>query len=260
MKNLENKVVMEETLQEAGLTRNEAKVYWKLLTTGQLCTRALARECKLYRSCVYDSLDQLIKKGLVSFICKDKVKWFEAVEPESLLSWIREKEKSLEAILPALKLEIKLKKTIKSEAIILEGMKAFRHVMLNFLEKQSPILVYGIPSEVPDIVRYFIESFHKQRIDKKVWMKHIYNQDALDRIRYLNTLPHTEAKCLPEEFSSPISTMICKDEIILISWEPLTMIQIRNEGLAKAYQKYFEILWEKARKPSKWNKMKRTKA
>ena len=87
-------------------------------------------------------------------------------------------------------------------------------------------------------------------------MKHIYNQDAMERIHYLNGLSYTEARCLPQEFNSPISTMICKDEIVLISWEPMTMICIRNKVLTKAYEKYFEILWEKADKPKKQDEKK----
>ncbi len=172
---------MEDALIEIGLTRNEAKVYWTLLTNGPLCTRALARECKLYRSSVYDLLDQLIKKGLISFVWREKIKWFEAVDPEGLLRWLQDKEQTVQELLPRLKLEVKLKKTAPSKAIILEGMKAFRQVMLSFLEKNRPVLVYGIPSSVPGIVRYFIESFHKQRAEKKVWMKHIYNKEAWER-------------------------------------------------------------------------------
>lgn len=239
---------MEEELIEIGLTRNEAKIYQVLLQKGPSYARELARECKLYRSCVYDALDQLVKRGLVAFMEKDKTRSFEALEPKSLLMWFREKEIRIASLVPKIQLEMSLQKEPKSKATIIEGIKAFRVVLFSWLEKKSAILVYGIPAIVPEMVRYFIEVFHQERIRKKVWMKHIYNEEALERIQYLNTLPYTEAKYLPEKFSSPVSTMICKDEVMLISWQPLTMIRIRNESLAKAYEKYFDILWEKAKK------------
>ncbi|MEK6963857.1 MAG: helix-turn-helix domain-containing protein [Nanoarchaeota archaeon] len=244
---------MEEALTEIGLTRNEAKIYQTLLQNGPLCVRMLARESKLYRSCVYDALDQLLKKGLVAFMEKEKIRWFEALEPTSLLTWFKEKETLLASLIPKIQLEMSLQKESesKSKASMVEGIKAFRVIMFSWLEKKSLILVYGIPCAVPKIIRYFIESFHKERIRKRVWMKHIYNEEAKERIQYLNTLPYTEARYLPEKFSSPVSTMVCKDEIMLISWQPLTLIRIRNEALAKAYEKYFDILWEKAKKPKK---------
>ncbi len=242
---------MEESLVEIGFTRNEAKVYSTLLQQGPLCVRVLARECKLYRSCAYDALDQLLKKGLVSFIEKEKVKQFEALEPKSLLVWYQEKEGLLKSLIPKIQLERTLNKEPSSKACVVEGTKAFRTLLFSWLEKRKPILVYGIPEAVPQIVRYFIDGFHKERVRKKVWMKHIYNKEASKRVQYLNTLPFTEARYFPEELSSPASTMICKDEVMLISWQPLTLIRIRNESLAQAYQRYFKILWEKAKKPKK---------
>ncbi len=242
---------MEEILVEAGLTKNEAKIYGALLQSGASCVRVLARECRLYRSCVYDALDQLGKKGLVAFTEKDKIRQFEALDPESLLLWFKEKEALLQTLVPKIKLEMTLREETPCKASVSEGVKSFRVILFRWLEKKSPILVYGVPKNVPGIVCHFIDLFHKERIQKKIWMKHIYNEEASDRIQYLNTLPYTVARCLPNKFSSPVSTMVCKDEVMLISWQPLTLIRVRNESLAKAYAKYFEILWEKARKPKK---------
>jgi len=248
---------MEECLTDLGLTKNEAKAYWTLLRQGPLCARVLARQCQVYRSCAYNALDQLMKKGLVSFFDQKSVRQYQALKPESLLVWYKEREATLKSLLPKLRLEVNLNKNTSSKACMAEGLKAFRILMYDWLSKKSPILVYGIPAKVPLITQYFIEAFHQERIRKKTWMKHIYNQEASARIKYLNKLPCTEAKCLPEAFSSPVSTMICKDEVALIAWEPLTITRIQNEALAKAYEKYFEILWEKAKKRVSNGKIRR---
>ena len=110
---------------DLGLTKNEAKIYLKLLTRGALCARALARECKTYRSSIYDSVERLTKKGLVSFIWHDKIRWFQAAEPEALVSWINGREQTVKALLPRLKLEMKLKKQILPRKLnVQKGLRA----------------------------------------------------------------------------------------------------------------------------------------
>lgn len=65
-----------------------------------------------------------------------------------------------------------------------------------FLKYNEPILVYGIPKEAPEKMKTFIPHFHNRRIPQKIVMKHIYNHNAQERIKYLNTLPYTEARYL----------------------------------------------------------------
>jgi hypothetical protein len=75
-------------------------------------------------------------------------------------------------------------------------------------------------------------------------MKHIYNEDAKERIKYLNKIPLTEARYLPKEFNSPVSTEICGDEVMFVLWKASPIIvHIKSREIASFYKKYFEILW-----------------
>ena len=79
-------------------------------------------------------------------------------------------------------------------------------------------------------------------------MKHIYNKDAQDRIKYLNQLEYTEARYFPSDYNTTISTLICGNVVLLIFWEdPVSTILIENRAIAEAYKNYFDILWEEAR-------------
>ena len=96
-------------------------------------------------------------------------------------------------------------------------------------------------------MKHFIPGYHKRRQAKKIVMKHIYNYKAQDRIQYLNTLDLTEARYLPEEFDSQVSTIICGDEAVFTLWSPnVWSIRIKNQEIADSYKKYFYLLWEKA--------------
>ena len=65
-------------LERVGLTKNEIKIYLALLELGTTTTGPLTRKAGIHASRVYESLNNLIKKGLVSFVIKANIKHFSA--------------------------------------------------------------------------------------------------------------------------------------------------------------------------------------
>src|SRR3989338_863859 len=123
---------MQQELQKLGLTENESKVYLALLELGSTNAGQIIKKTKLHRNIVYDNLDKLIDKGLVSFIVAGKIKHFETTAPTELKEYIErqkkeivEKEKLADEILPQIKAR---RETIerKQEASIFKGKKALR--------------------------------------------------------------------------------------------------------------------------------------
>ena len=55
-------------LEKLGLNRNEAKVYFGLLQTVNTTASDLVKHLGLHRNIIYDNLEKLIEKGLVSFV------------------------------------------------------------------------------------------------------------------------------------------------------------------------------------------------
>ena len=81
-------------------------------------------------------------------------------------------------------------------------------------------------------------------------MYHIYNSDAQERNDFLNTLPFTKSKLLPPEYDTPVATALSGDELILnlvTEDKKLVSVSIQNKLLAEAYEKYFWVLWERAK-------------
>ena len=239
----------EKVLEELGLSTNESKVYLALLDIGATTAGKITDASKIHRTSVYDALERLIKKGLVSFIVKDETKFFEATHPKNLMSVLEEKKNLLNQFMPQLELSRKMAES-KGDACIFQGLKAAKDMMDHMLDLNDTILVYGVAKEAPMLAGAFLQDFHKRRIAKKVQFDHIYNTDAEERAKWLNTLPHTRAKVLPKEFDSPVATNICGDELILIMWQrDAIVIQIKNKQIADAYRNYFNLLWELAKTP-----------
>lgn len=237
-----------EILKECGLSNNEAKIYLALLESGTATATDIAKKTRLHRTNVYDSLKRMIEKGMAAHFQKDNTTCYEATNPEGLLNLMKQKEAILQSVLPQLKLARNLAKG-KTEARVFEGKQAIVEFLFDLLNCNDEILVYGIPKEVPDMLKTILPHFHKERVTKKVWMKHIYNHDARERINYLNSLPYTEARYLPEPFDSQVSTFVCGNEVVFTLWiDNMVTIRIENKLMADAYRKYFNLLYGKARK------------
>src|SRR3989344_6274974 len=82
-------------LQEIGLTNSETTVYSTLLKLGSIKVGDLMKKLTLHRSRVYEAINRLIEKGLVSYVIKNNVKFFQASDPERLLSYIEEQKEKL---------------------------------------------------------------------------------------------------------------------------------------------------------------------
>src|SRR3989344_6316022 len=85
-----------ENLQKAGLTEGEAKVYTALLKLGSSTSGPIIKESKVANSIIYRLLDSLIEKGLVSYIIKEKTKYFKAANPQKIMEFIEQKKGKLD--------------------------------------------------------------------------------------------------------------------------------------------------------------------
>lgn len=238
--------MQEEILQEIGLTQNESRVYLSLLKTKAVSATAVAQESKIHRVNVYDTLEKLKKRGLVSELNVGGKRIFSAANPESIINILREKEVKLKTILPQLQMNYVMQQKNYSVNLY-EGANSLRKRLLRFAEYNKPIYAWGIPKTVVDVIgKTFVEEMHQQRIKRKQWMYHIYNSDAKDRITYLNTLECTKARYLPQSYDSPVETNLCGDELLMIfPGEEIITVSIVNKALATAYEKYFWLLWDK---------------
>ena len=174
-----------------------------------------------------------------------------AAPPPSLKNIFNEKKIKLNKIIPQLELSGTLNKG-KHNVQVFEGYDYIRNMFLHFLEIGEDILDLNVPKFVLESMgSYFQSEIHKRRATNKQKMYHIYNKDALERIKFLNTLPYTYAGYLDDSNDQNVTTTICGDEVaIQVYYEdpkhkPMTIL-INNKDIADSYRSNFFILWEKA--------------
>jgi HTH-type transcriptional regulator, sugar sensing transcriptional regulator len=86
---------MLEDLISMGLTSGEARVFLALLKLGSAKVGQIVRDSHVSYSKIYDVLDRLSSKGLVSHIILGNIKHFNAVEPYRLEEFIKRKEQEV---------------------------------------------------------------------------------------------------------------------------------------------------------------------
>lgn len=235
------------SLLKAGLTENEAKLYLNLLEIGPKSASILAKRAGLHRRVVYDSLERLIKKGLVSYIIENKTKIFSPSNPKRIAEIIKEEESFIEQIMPEMMAFFNQKKeNTKRETSFFKGIEGLKSIFEDQIEesKNKEILILGASELAYEMLDIYFHWFDKKRIKNKIKTKIIFN-NTNKKFK----IPLSEIKYLPEKYSSNMAINIYKDKVAIILWrkqEPFAIL-IKEEEIAKAYRKHFEAMWRLAK-------------
>ena len=81
-------------LEQAGLTKGESEIYLVLVRIGESIASDIAKHTKIARPNVYDYLNKLKEKRLVSFVNKNNKTYYVPSPPGRLLDFMDEKKES----------------------------------------------------------------------------------------------------------------------------------------------------------------------
>lgn len=235
-------------LREIGLTNREIEVYVKLIEKGEAPASDIARETSVSRTHVYESLELLAKKGLVSSITKDFRKYYSATDPERIINYLEEEQKRIEQqksnvgkLVQDLK---KLKKPEEKKPIIekFEGKEGVKTILLDTLKiKKGELLVINASKDLLKNFPIFAQQYFKEKIKRKIYSKIIFSE----KFEFLD--PTAEKKFMLKTQTSPTMTIIYENKVAIIFWVEKPMgILIQSEEAAKEYTEYFKILWQTA--------------
>jgi len=238
-------MIMERTLEQAGLTRIESKIYLSLLDLGPSLAGMISRKSGVHRRSVYDAVERLIQKGLVSYIVRNNRKYFEAADPQSVLQFMRRKENDLTEKLPLLTAKYNATKE-KQETTFYKGKNGLKSVFEDELNVGEEILILGASSRATEILAYYFHWFDKRRVAKKIPVRLIYNQSK----RIKHNIKLAKIKYLPSEYENPAAMNMYGDRVAIIHWskERPFAILIRDREIAEGYKKYFELMWKIAKR------------
>ncbi len=241
----------EKLLEEIGLTRGEIVVYTALLKLGETTTGKIVEEAQISSGKIYEILEKLIKKGLASYILKDKTKYFSAASPKRILDYVHEREKQLKQKAEELKKElpffIGLEKTKvkKQEIRLFKGIKGFQTAIFEALDSLTltdEVLGMGIISTKGLAYNMLWRKWHAQRVKQKIKCKIIFSDRSTDYFRYFIKMPHTKVRVLKGITPAAVDVMGNTVLILTHGKEP-SVLSITNDEIAQSFTTFFNSLW-----------------
>ncbi|MFZ5955533.1 MAG: TrmB family transcriptional regulator [Nanoarchaeota archaeon] len=239
-----------EILQSIGLSKWESQTYLALLEIGETTTGFLVKESKVPQPKIYGVLDSLIKKGLVSYIIKGKIKYFQASDSKRLISLCKQKEEQVEKILK----DIQIKKQKNQSVEIFEGFKAIKIMLIAIIQDAKKGEEFygfstGKTSSNKEIEEFYEWWGERKKIsglkdhllisseNKKEFESNILEQDW----------EYVKKKTKYSRISFPGDVAIFRENVIMLNYETTpTAILIKSEEISKQYKDFFLGIWKKS--------------
>jgi len=228
------------TLQEFGLTEKEASVYLMLIKSGSSTANEIASKTKVHRVNLYDILERLQKKGLVSYVILGKRKHYEASEPKKILELEEERKQKIHDLILELNSERVLEKS-GQEATIYKDKKGIRAILEEIPKSETEVYLFasgwGFRENFPE----YTDIWHAQFKANKTKIKCLIS----NKFKNIEIPKPLEYKYLPSEFVFPSTTIIYENNVLIIMWGiyPLAIL-IKGKEIAESYKEFFQILWK----------------
>ncbi len=241
-----------KVLKNLGLTDNEITIYLDVLTYGESTAYDIGKRTGIYRVHVYDKLEQLMKKSLISQVYKGVKRCFSAANPSLILQIVdqqradlEEKEKEVkDTVIELSRLMHRSKENTIVE--VFKGVEGLKYVLKDILKIKKEVLITGIDDAkyeeaLPIFMQQYFRDLRKFGIQERVIT--VKKKGVFQFPKEI--APTTQYRFLEEQNFNPTNTFIYGHSVVIVTWgTPVTCVMINNKNLADTYRIHFEQLWK----------------
>jgi sugar-specific transcriptional regulator TrmB len=234
-------------LEKLGLNEKEAKVYLALLELGEGNIQQIAKESGIKRTTVYDIIDSLKAKNLLSQIAKNKKIIYFAEDPRKFEENIEEKKQTLKTVLPEL-LSIANRLEKKPKIKYFEGASGIAEIYEDTLRYSDyELLVWGSEKSKYGFGEDFLLGHYvPRRLKKKIWVRAIAPDSEMMRTyKELDEKSLRKVKLIKEP-NLPIEIEInlyANNKIAMMSFEEKFGLIIESQKIYTTLKSIFEMNW-----------------
>lgn len=233
-------------LRVLGLSDPEIRIYLALLESGPLLGSQLAKKTRVYRPYVYDTLEKLIGKGLVTYTIRKSKKEFGCAPPSALRKLLVEEQKQIqkkhglvESLIPELE-KIYIQKAPDYSIEVFEGkegLDSFYKLLSSLIKKKKVKEVFSYRIDLKKDLREKLELKIPRRIVLK--QTNIHSKQANQ---------NRQKKGIQENGIITFNNYVAIIEIK----EIIRVILIKNKNSAEVMKGMFDLLWKKQKSKKRY--------
>jgi len=236
-------------LAHVGFDEKEARVYLAGLELGKGTATAIAKRAELKRPIVYHVLERLKKRGFAhEATAHGKILSYSVSDPADILQNVRASFEDLRMVLPILRaFHHKQSKTARVEYF--EGKDAILSTFRMYERAKQTQFITSIErlnGIIPEEVRSWTMRYRNKAFKRKTFT--IVPDVLADREWAKQAaLAGIETRLLPKEMSIEMDFAIADDLVGITSFDPLFVVVIYSEAIARSAQQLFDLGWKYCR-------------
>jgi sugar-specific transcriptional regulator TrmB len=239
---------IKKPLSAAGLSDKEISIYLVLLPLSSATLQDVAKRIDLPRTTVYNTLNYLITKGLVTTVTKNKVLHYSSVDPSFLVNHLDQKKKLLESVLPQLQL-LQNEKTENSSVQLFSGFSGVYSIICDVFAKKQKTYYFGSYTKSLKILKHLPGNARTIRLERNISAEIIIDEDSEDIFSTKKYQKLTNLKILPSLVDFPVMIFIYGNKTAIYTLETdLAGLIIENSSVSKAMKLIFDVFWSQAKK------------
>lgn len=244
-----------ENLKELGLSEGQISVYSAVLELGISTLNKIQEKTGIERRNIYDILNKLIEKGLISYTVEKGKRTYQCTHPNKIFEEIKKKKEALE------KLELQMpeitaffeqaKPEIRAE--VFRGNEAIKSLLEESLNYKESYWIGGNSGVESTPLKNWFGHWMERRVKKKHMM-----YDLVDYGTYLEGLEPKDIEIhkknyyeycqLPEELRSPMVILIFGNKVAQILWSKKSFaFVLDSKEIKDSFIKYFDYFWKEPR-------------
>jgi sugar-specific transcriptional regulator TrmB len=240
------------------ITKKEERVLGALYKLGGSPISKIAKETLINRTALYHTIEELLKKGLVTKITKESGAYFQPISLSEYKLWatrqigsVSSQTEQLEKFLIDQKKELP---TLHSDIKYFEGIEGVKSLYSDSWRDNKDKVIYAITDydkAYKTLNDYFEEEYFPDRVAHKVYVKSLLPtsisgkkdlsraKELMREMRFLNIF---------KDLGIEINVYGSKVSIITFDQKKPSGVIIKNEIIAKAFKEIFQHLWSTAKK------------
>ncbi len=241
-----------ESLKELDFSDGQVKVYSAVLELGISTLHKIQEKTGIERRNIYDILNKLIEKGLVTYTVEKGKRTYQCAHPHKIQEEIKKKQTGLSMLekeLPAMVSLFNLSKPdIRAE--VFRGNEAIKALLTEALEYKASYWIGGNSGVENTSLKNWFGHWMQKRVEKKHVMYDLVDYGTyLSGLKPKDILKHKKVYykycSLPKELKSPMVIIIFGNKVAQVLWkeQPFAFV-LESKEIKESFMKYFYYFWK----------------